>query len=442
MKRLAEQVASLRKLVEQFKSNEISLRARIKQLESGNSNNPFEVLTVDDDDDEDDDSVAASTSRRTSTKPTPESEPNTSRSSERAAPSVLQQQAKSSSGRQGAAKSARLPPINIYGKTAKNITELLAELSVTVFDVKKSGDKKHVLSVKSLADFDKVRERLNCDNAEHFTYTPAQNKNKTFILRGLDGNEECADVLLQLQQLKIDNVEFVKCVKLKNGQRPNSLFVVQATAASVEANIVKTTKLEHVIVRWERLKRQDILQCHRCQRLGHTASNCGMRFRCVKCNEQHEPGQCKLPRATRHPADQVFCVACNAFGHPASYRGCPQIVQFQQSVRRRREEANRATEERRNLYANYTRPNVSFRDAAAPRTTTNNMPSTSRSATSAPTAPTPTSTQREQTVVDPQLKALLVSIVNDALTTVMKPIQDAMREQSNRIDIIYHALES
>lgn len=174
-----------------------------------------------------------------------------------------------------------------------------------------------------------LRQRLKDDRSEHFSYTPAQLKNQTFILRGLDGNENASDVLEQLQQLEIASVQFVKVTKLKNAQRPNNLFVVQASASSMEANVVKATKLNHVIVRWERLRRQEILQCWRCQRLGHTASNCGMRFRCVKCSETHEPGQCKLPAATKHEASQVFCVACNAFG--------PKIVELREAVAKRRE---------------------------------------------------------------------------------------------------------
>lgn len=277
----------------------------------------------------------------------------------------------------------------------------------------------------NIGDYDRICQKLKDENVNHFTYTPAQNKRQTFILRGLDGDEDEAQVLADLQHLNLTAVNFLKVTKLtNNATRVNTLFVVQATADSVEATIFKATKLNHVIVRWERLKRKEILQCHRCQRLGHTASNCGMQFRCVKCAEEHEPGQCKMPAATKHEPHQVFCIACKEYGHPASYRGCPQIKLFKESIERRKVAAQRDAADRRQCAGSYVRPNISFRDAvnriAAPILATHIQ--------SAPQAASAPSVNVEPAIIE---------TLRQIVAAAMLPIEQALRQQSERVNKIY-----
>lgn len=62
-------------------------------------------------------------------------------------------------------------------------------------------------------------------------------------------------------------------------------------------------------------------QCHNCQSYGHSARNCHLRPRCVKCTEDHSTNECKR---TRDSPDPPSCVLCGEMGHPANYRGCPR----------------------------------------------------------------------------------------------------------------------
>lgn len=90
--------------------------------------------------------------------------------------------------------------------------------------------------------------------------------------------------------------------------------------------------LLHQVVKWSRL-RKTYTQCRNCQRQGHVASNCNMKYRC-KCVDEHEPG--KWPRTellkvaeANNDADEinklsqeVSCVNCGKIGHPANYKKC------------------------------------------------------------------------------------------------------------------------
>lgn len=50
--------------------------------------------------------------------------------------------------------------------------------------------------------------------------------------------------------------------------------------------------------------------------------------RCDRCSETLELGECKIdPEADNN---SKFCANCNALGHPASYRGCPFIIEKQE----------------------------------------------------------------------------------------------------------------
>lgn len=328
-------------------------------------------------------------------------------------------------------KALKLPPINIFSQASRKIIDFMKMRGIKEYTVRKAGGDKHVLQMVNIEDYDAVRQQLKNDSVQHFTYTPAQNKRQTFILRGLDGDEDETQILSDLQQLNLTAVEFLKVSKLSNGgARANTLFVVQATAASVEATIFKATKLNNVIVRWERLMRKEILQCRRCQRLGHTASNCGMQFRCVKCAEVHEPGRCKLPAATKHEPDQVYCISCMKYGHPASYRGCPQIKQFKETIAKRKAAAHHDAARRRQCVENFVRPNVSFRDAMHGMSATGSA-GNARSVPAPTTAPTPTTAASSG--VDPSITDMLTRIVTAALL----PIHEALHQHAERVNQIY-----
>lgn len=428
-----------KKTIDQLYDNERKLKKQLREAQKSDESshgvaltNRFEMFV------DPENNTTAPTTPNTNTQPQP-TQANSTRTqsvthatqSETRAPTASASQPAAQQPATSSVKTPKLPPINIFSQASRKIIDFMKERGIKEYTVRKAGGDKHVLQMMNIGDYDVVRQQLKNDSVQHFTYTPAQNKRQSFILRGLDGDEDEAQVLADLQQLNLTAVEFLKVSKLTNGvARANTLFVVQATAASVEATIFKSTKLNNVIVRWERLQRKEILQCRRCQRLGHTASNCGMQFRCVKCAEVHEPGQCKLPAATKHEPDQVYCIACKEYGHPASYRGCPQIKQFKDAIAKRKAAAHHEAARRRQCVDNYVRPNVSFRDAMHSMS----APGSSANARSAPPpAPTPAAAPPPPSGVDPAIADMLVRIVTAALV----PLHDALQKNIERVNQLY-----
>lgn len=108
------------------------------------------------------------------------------------------------------------------------------------------------------------------------------------------------------------------------------------------------------------LKPSGPIQCKNCQRFHHTASNCNMPFRCVKCIQQHGPGNCPLGTENNNDLDKIQCSNCQQFGHPSNYRGCPkakEILSRGYTKRNSLRESNKSNDVNPTSKIN---PNVSF----------------------------------------------------------------------------------
>lgn len=105
--------------------------------------------------------------------------------------------------------------------------------------------------------------------------------------------------------------------------------------------------------------------CSRCQRVGHSSSNCHLDFRCVKCAENHEPGNCAIKKEIKIDKTQIYCVRCKMYGHPATYKGCIKYKEIKDRFtknRIRKNELNNTTlrDIKKSLTTHYTHPNVLY----------------------------------------------------------------------------------
>lgn len=89
-------------------------------------------------------------------------------------------------------------------------------------------------------------------------------------------------------------------------------------------------------VRWETPQKSDVTQCYRCQRFNHTSKLCRMPFRCVKCKESHEPGNCKNLKFVNGILMKAYCVNCGIHDHPANFRKCPHYIYAVETMKRRK----------------------------------------------------------------------------------------------------------
>lgn len=108
--------------------------------------------------------------------------------------------------------------------------------------------------------------------------------------------------------------------------------------------------LQCQIVSWEKPRRKDSeIQCRRCQRWRHIAKNCNSKYKCVKCDKTHEPGECQR---TKKDSSDPHCTNCGEVGHPANWRGCPA---YKKHVAARQQRVAKAIEEKSLARNNVTR---------------------------------------------------------------------------------------
>lgn len=136
--------------------------------------------------------------------------------------------------------------------------------------------------------------------------------------------QQCPNVNI----LKVNNLLSQKSKELTN------IRIVQLTPESDIKSLLNISKfLLHQVVKWSRL-RTSYTQCRNCQRPDHAASNCNMKYRCMKCPKDHEPGRCPRTEELKSAIDsddvdqirkvkeEVSCVNCGEKGHPANYKKC------------------------------------------------------------------------------------------------------------------------
>ncbi|XP_035205979.1 uncharacterized protein LOC118181012 [Stegodyphus dumicola] len=71
------------------------------------------------------------------------------------------------------------------------------------------------------------------------------------------------------------------------------------------------------------IAKNQVPQCHNCQKWHYSSDNCHVAPRCVKCAGFHKTGNCDKPGKIENPV----CVNCLR-PHVASYRGCPRFPTY------------------------------------------------------------------------------------------------------------------
>lgn len=242
-------------------------------------------------------------------------------------------------------KASRLPPISIINKGTRQTRELLnlANIPQTSYHMKavKSGTQ---LMVKGESCFTAAIQALKESNTEYFTYTPSSKQPVRIIISGLSlyPLPELMDELVANGVRPLDLKIFSQ---KKGGPEDDVLYLLYFEKNSVKLSELQRVKtLFNVVVYWRFFSRRavDVVQCHRCQKFGHSHRNCNIAPLCVKCGEKHLTADCRLPKkaALRDGNDtreRIRCANCSG-NHTANFHGCPSrkdYIKKMESIRQR-----------------------------------------------------------------------------------------------------------
>jgi hypothetical protein len=213
------------------------------------------------------------------------------------------------------------PPKPIYVTSASfaGVKNSLSSLKLTKTpDFKIVGKQIKVLA-HTKEDKKLIQEKMTQSKQAHFTFTEPEDRHMQFVLYG----HHVSDPEVLKEELVTAKIPASKVSKI-NRSTENPIFLISFEKASeISIRILQNrhSKLNSLIVRWAKFQpsQRRPTQCHRCQRFGHSANNCSLPFRCVKCLETHEPGQCA--RKTRDGLPS--CVNCQVEGHASNSTTCP-----------------------------------------------------------------------------------------------------------------------
>lgn len=321
-----------------------------------------------------------------------------------------------------------------------------------MFRLKETSINNNTIFANSTAEFIRIKEIIREIKKPFYTFTPKNEKHISLVLKGIRGDFEADEILEEIRSNCDKDIKITKCNKIvfnkKNPERYH--FLVQLAPGSKTNSVTTIEKLAYQKVRWEKLKKKTIMQCRKCQRLGHSSTNCGMAYRCVKCAEQHDPGMCKINDNT--PKEEITCVNCKSKGHPASYRGCPYLM-FSEEIMTGRKKQAKAKRETKIQNIRARTENLSYAQAAQveyrreqqnigtliQETTRKNvaLPDEKLQQTTSTTMETINETKKflEQTLVS--FSNNIMQAVTNQISELAKMVQD----NASRIDYIFNILE-
>lgn len=222
----------------------------------------------------------------------------------------------------------KIKPVIIHGKSNEEIQRLIskAEISKDITYAKKRNAF-HVITTNK-DDKTKLINLLKEEKIEFNSFTEPSDRHNNFVLLN-HFHMKPEELLIRLKEANVPatNARFLK------EDKENPLFVIQfeknTTLKILNSNHSIINKLR---IQWENLhnRNKKPSQCKRCQRFGHSAVNCGRPYRCVKCTDNHEPGQCK--RLKENQDSNPGCVNCNTLGHTSNSPTCPHFVQYKNSI--------------------------------------------------------------------------------------------------------------
>lgn len=221
-------------------------------------------------------------------------------------------------------------------KTLNNILPNISFPSNTKPMLKVMSPIKTQVCCSTVADKEALIEKLKSQSFKYFTFSEPSSKPLIYVLKGFP-KEDCEEIkkLLVENELPAKKVTF-----LVDSDFPVYLAHFtrqQDTAKNVNLHLLQhaSRNVGNVIVKWERFdrSRKRLTQCFRCQLFGHTASNCGRDYRCVKCLDNHQPGECN--RQSKNQEGTPRCVNCQG-EHTANSHVCPHFQTYAEKVKRQR----------------------------------------------------------------------------------------------------------
>lgn len=209
-------------------------------------------------------------------------------------------------------RTSKIPPIDIWcdnrGET-QNAIQCAVPPNSCLFQ-RINNNKFRVLPIDTATRL-KVIDLAKQQNIQYNTYTPNEEKMMNVLIKGLDHIEDESVIKDALAEKGFVPHKIQKYITgyMRKEKVKSNLWLIVLQPNTDTSELFKIRSIENAIIKFEFLRKPKVIQCRRCQRFNHSASNCFLPYRCVKCTDKHEPGKCKSEMKGNKFKPQ--CVNCN-----------------------------------------------------------------------------------------------------------------------------------
>lgn len=248
------------------------------------------------------------------------------------------------------------PPLFIYG--VGDIKPLVEELKMTVdkrYMLKAMHDSKVKVILETKDDYQNFVKILNEKKTEYHSFQLKDDKLFRVILKGVHQSTDTNEIQHALVEEGHTPVQ-INCIRSRRTGKELPIFSIHMKKSENNKSIYKINRLLNMVVTIEPPQKfeNDIPQCERCQRYGHTKKYCHLGPRCVKCPGFHQTSECQR----KEKNSDVKCVNCGG-DHPANYKGCTVYQKLKQKL----QPALREKIQERRFSQTFVDPNVSYANA-------------------------------------------------------------------------------
>ncbi|GFU74851.1 uncharacterized protein TNCV_4961791 [Trichonephila clavipes] len=255
-------------------------------------------------------------------------------------------------------------PRPITLKVSKNYREQIKIITETFPDlqIKTAGDyfklyPNNIDQSRSLSHF------LESDKQFQFYTVPIiENKPLKVVIKGLPRVTLPEEITIDLEELGFTVTSCTQMIS-KRTKLELPFFLITLPRNDFNLTIRQLTHLHYLKISVEGYSIRGVTQCYKCNNFYHTAANCFMQPRCIKCGKDHMTKDCAITEKVDNP----FCINCHVYGHTACYTKCPRFP--------KPKSAPPKISSNKNIFkSNNVKENISFANVVTGKTQSNPTP--------------------------------------------------------------------
>ncbi|GFX63462.1 nucleic-acid-binding protein from transposon X-element [Trichonephila clavipes] len=214
------------------------------------------------------------------------------------------------------------PPQPIHLKITENFRNQMKLIYQNFPDITSKNSGKFIkLFTKDVEEKRSLTHYLESDkDFEYFCIKPKLEKPIKVVIKGLPIFTKTLEIHSDLEEEGF-TVEKVSQLISKKHKGPLPFFQITLPRNANNLKIFDLKTLGYLQVRVEGFLVRGITQCFNCNNFFHTASDCHLKPRCLKCGKDHPTKQCQIKERQENP----FCINCQEYGHSACYTKCPHF---------------------------------------------------------------------------------------------------------------------